>query len=246
MNASNHNNPLMNHILSAYSNALDMTQKIVLTGQLEHLHSTGRMKALYALSEKGQFGYAYLNQHEHISTFHIDQKANDLLKTYPTPSIQLAILDAIWNNPLTPDEKVLLTGKTPRCRNTIRNALIMKHLEKRPKTEPIVMIGFFSELYHLLMASGRKVYCSDADSAIHEPFEDDASKTLMIVSASYLTRTDYALIHQAINHCNYSLLLSQTCSNMIQMHLDFGFDLIVSEAFPTYSLSNSTISTYTA
>ncbi|MBA2652848.1 MAG: hypothetical protein H0U73_11350 [Tatlockia sp.] len=234
---------LIEYLIHNYQDILDIEKSIIMIGQLEHRHSHGRMRAVYTLSEQGQYGYAYLNNDQAVSTFQVDERASHLLEGSHYLATKLAILDSLWNNTVIPKEVIHLSGKTPQSRNQIRNDNILDAILRRPKEEPIVMIGFFNALYERLIQAGRRVFCCDADIGMTCDI-DKNSNALLIASASYLTRDDSLSIHKAVRQSSYSILISQTCSNMVKMHFDFGFDLIFSESFPTYSLANSTMGIY--
>jgi len=240
---------LVDTLLKKYRPLLDLDQNIILMGYLKHNHHNGRMQSYYTLSEQGQYGYAYSKEASQTSSFAIDKRAGELIETHPDRSLQLAILDSIWENKVKPTSEIALTGLTPKIRAEKRATEILKYIETHCKTKSIIMIGYFVELVRKLQSAHFDVYCCDADIHMHLPlteqvYQEILPHSVLIVSASYLTRDDFALISDKVAQAKYSILLAQTCSNMIQMHGDAGFDLIFSEVFPPYTLVNSTLRIY--
>jgi hypothetical protein len=244
------------NIVKEYENLLSKNERVLLAGHLQHVHVNAKMSSFYVLSSNQQYGYAFARKDVEIedqSLFsYLDLSAIDCIYQTNSHSLQLAILDSIWNCELDCTQKFSLGSSSLKEREQERCYRIATHLISQCKhldTKPTVfMIGLFRSLQYYLKTMGFQVYCKDDDLGLDFPASCDLEslifQSILIASGSYLTYPNYKVIQSLAAQSAYSVLIAQTCHNMIEMHLKDGFSAIFSESFPPYSLCKSEISVY--
>lgn len=233
------------HILETKASVI-LDANVLLWGELRHVHQAATMQSTYLYSSLGQFGYAFSDGATAPVAQAIGKSIGALLRTTSSESCRLAALDSAWARKVSPFWTKRIRGKTLVNRERSRARLIQSNVEpilKRRQISSIVMIGYFPSLATRLRASGHTVYCVDDGVGLAFPpgmsMDETISNSLLITTASYLCRTDYLQVQALAQRAEFSVLIAQTCHNMIEYHFVAGFDVVFSESFPPYSLLES-------
>ena len=224
--------------------ALDAT--VLLWGELRHVHEAAAMQSTYFYSTLGQFGYAFSDGMSVPAGFAIGRSVGELFEVTSSESCRLAALDSAWARHTPPLWSERIRGATLIDRERHRARLIHRSIasvinDQQPST--IIMIGYFPTLVRLLERRGYMVYCVDDGAGKSFPpcisIDELISDSLLVTTASYLCRADYLRVQALAQQARHSVLIAQTCHNMIAYHFAAGFDLVLSESFPPYSLVES-------
>lgn len=237
-------------VLKAYRDQLKLDQEVLLAGHLHHRHRAARMDAAYAVTTSGHYGYAF-SENAQISVPEIGIRAAEFLNRCNDVSLRLAVLDSIWHNTLAKHQRIQLKGKNLHERDRERSLLIARTIEAQACAAGIrpavFMIGYFEQLHQILEDQmGFDVFYRDDGRGVDRSPIGSIDDMVFVSTSSYLVRDDFPEIQAMAKRAAFSLLIAQTASRMIQLHHDAGFDTVVSESFPTFSLAQSTLAIYEA
>lgn len=232
-------------ILKMHS-GVTLNASVLLWGELKHVHEAAAMQSTYVYSTLGQFGYSFSDGTRAPIVHNIGRSVGEVLETTSNESCRLAAMDSAWTCQVRPLWSEQIRGTTLVDRERYRARLIQGSIasfinEQRPSS--ILMIGYFPSLVRQLKQDGHTVYCLDDGAGKMLPpgisIDETIAKSMLVTTASYLCRADFLHVQALAERARYSVLIAQTCHNMIEYHFSAGFDLVFSESFPPYSLIES-------
>lgn len=244
--------PITNTLLLTHKQHLALDSKIILAGQIQHIRPEAKMEAIYVSSSIGQYGYAHIGNIPNLELPQVDIRAIDSILNCAHQAQQLAIIDAIWQTQTNCKYRISLNQATIAQRDSKRSLLIAQSIkEKINKFDlhpTVIMIGFFQKLYEFLTKMGIHVWCCDAGRNMEFPtsfsLQEAITSAILVASASYLCRDDFRDIQTLTSKTPYSVLLAQSCHNMIEYHFHSGFSLIFAETFPPFSFGISSLKVF--